>query len=124
MNFVLFENENGKETFVWENELESLPNGTIAFTYYQQNNTDENGFVCFHEYRIGIPVKFVIGDMYIQLNLDKVADSRNDDIYCLYAEYGKRKFRPINQNTTLVNNFSELEDYFKTVIKKEQVRKR
>ena len=124
MNFVLFENENGKETFVWENELESLPNGTIAFTYYQQNNTDENGFVCSHEYRIGIPVKFVIGDMYIQLNLDKVDDSRNDDTYCLYAEYGKRKFRPINQNTTLVNNFSELEKVFTTIIKKEQVRKR
>ena len=122
MNFVLFENENGKEIFVWENELENLPANTIAFTYYQQNNTDENGFVCSHEYRIGIPVKFVIGDMYIKLNLDKV-DNQKDDIYCLYAEYGKRKFRPINPNTTLVNNFSELEDCFKTVIKKEQVRK-
>ena len=123
MNFVLFENENGKETFVWESELEILPNGTIAFTHYQQDNVDENGIVQNHEYRIGVPVKFIIGDMYIQLD-SNISDNQKDDIYCLYAENGKRKFKPINSNTTLVNNFSELEEVFTTIIKKEQVRKR
>ena len=123
MNFVLFENENGKETFAWESELESLPNGTIAFTHYQQDNVDENGIVQIHEYRIGIPVKFIIGDMYIQLE-SNTSDNQKDDIYCLYDENGKRKFKPINSNTTLVNNFSELEEVFATTIKKEKVRKR
>ena len=123
MNFVLFENENGKENFVWESKLESLPNGTIAFTHYQQDNVDENGIVQNHEYRIGIPVKFIIGDMYIQLE-SNTSDNQKADVYCLYAENGKRKFKPINSNTTLVNNFSELEKVFTTIIKKEQVRKR
>ena len=123
MNFVLFENENGKENFVWESELESLPNGTKAFTHYQQDNVDENGIVQNHEYRIGIPVKFIIGDMYIQLE-SNTSDNQKDDVYCLYGENGKRKFKPINSNTTLVNNFSELEKVFTTIIKKEQVRKR
>ena len=123
MNFVLFENENGKENFVWESELEKLPNDTIAFTHYQQDNVDENGIVQNHEYRIGVPVKFIIGDMYIQLD-SNISDNQKDDIYCLYAENGKRKFNSINSNTTLVNNFSELEEVFATIIKKEQVRKR
>ena len=45
MNFVLFENENGKETFMWEKELENLPNDTITFTHYQQDNVDKNGMI-------------------------------------------------------------------------------
>ena len=123
MNFVLFENENGKENFVWESELEKLPNDTIAFTHYQQDNVDENRILQNHEYRIGVPVKFIIGDMYIQLE-SNISDNQKDDVYCLYGENGKRKFKPINSNTTLVNNFSELEKVFTTIIKKEQVRKR
>lgn len=123
MNFVLFENENGQETFVWENELENLPNGSTAFTYYQQENIDENGVVQSCEYRIGVPVKFVIGDMYIQLD-SNISDNQNDDIYCLCIKEGKRIFQPINSNTTLVNSFSELEEAFATIIKKEQVRKK
>ena len=34
------------------------------------------------------------------------------------------KINSINSNTTLVNNFSELEEVFATIIKKEHVRKR
>ena len=75
------------------------------------------------EYRIGVPVKFIIGNMYIQLD-SNTSDNQKDDIYCLYAEGGKRKFKPINSNTTLVNNFSELEAVFTTIIKKEKVRKK
>ena len=71
MNFVLFENENGKENFVWESELEKLPNDTIAFTYYQQDNVDENGILQNHEYRIGVPVKFIIGDIK-NIKLDNI----------------------------------------------------
>jgi len=123
MNFVLFENDEGKECFVWENELENMPANTIAFTYFQQDNLDENGMIQSHEYRIGIPVKFIIGDMYIELERD-IANSQKDDIYCLYSQNGKRKFNPINQNTILVNNFSELEEIFETIIKKQQVRRK
>lgn len=123
MNFILFENESGKEAFVWENELENLPANTTAFTYYHQDIADENRLIHSNEYIIGVPVKFIIGDMYIQLE-PSTLDNQKGDIYCLYVEDGKRKFKPINSNTTLVNNFSELEEVFVTVMKKEQVRKK
>ena len=122
MNFVLVENNEGKEAFVWDNNIENLPTDIMAFTYYQQDIINENGLIQSSEYRIGAPVKFIIGDMYIHLE-PTTLNSQKDDIYCLYIENGKRKFKPINSNTTLVNNFSELEQAFVAVTKKEQIAK-
>ena len=119
MNFILFENKNGNISFAWENELNSLPPDTISFTYYQQNNTEIQSY----EYRIGIPVKFMIGDMYIELDQNEVNNPK-DDIYCLYLDGDKKSFQPMKKNTTLVNNFSELEQAFSTIAKKELVRKK
>lgn len=125
MNFVLVENTQEKINVIWENNFENLPSDTIAFTYYQQDNVDENGMVASFEYRIGTPIKFVLGDIYIELESNLI-DSQEDDIYCLYihdekklSQQIKRIIKPINKNTTLVSNFSELEDAFSIVAKKE-----
>lgn len=125
MNFVLVENTQEKINVIWENNFENLPSDTIAFTYYQQDNIDENGMVASFEYRIGTPIKFVLGDIYIELESNLI-DSQEDDIYCLYihdekklSQQIKRIIKPINKNTTLVSNFSELEDAFSIVAKKE-----
>lgn len=129
MNFVLFENKDGKESFVFENDLKNLPIDTIAFTYYQQDSLDENGLVIFHEYRIGIPIKFVTSDMYVEVEYSAL-DTQRDDIYCLYihdekklSKPIKRIVKPINKNTTLVNNFSELEEVFASITKKTNKKK-
>lgn len=122
MNFVLFENDKGKATFVWESELDNLPDSSVAFTHYQQDNVDENGFVPFHEYRIGVPIRFILGDMFIQLD-SNTSDIYQDNVYCLYIEDGKRKFKPMNSNMSLVNSFSELEEAFSSITRNEQVRK-
>lgn len=125
MNFVLVENTQEKINVIWENNFENLPSDTIAFTYYQHDNIDENGMVASFEYRIGTPIKFVLGDIYIELESNLI-DSQEDDIYCLYihdekklSQQIKRIIKPINKNTTLVSNFSELEDAFSIVAKKE-----
>ena len=125
MNFFLVENTQEKINVIWENNFENLPSDTIAFTYYQQDNIDENGMVASFEYRIGTPIKFVLGDIYIELESNLI-DSQEDDIYCLYihdekklSQQIKRIIKPINKNTTLVSNFSELEDAFSIVAKKE-----
>lgn len=125
MNFVLVENTQEKINVIWENNFENLPSDTIAFTYYQQDNIDENGMVASFEYRIGTPIKFVLGDIYIELESNLI-DSQEDDIYCLYIHDEKKLsqqikiiIKPINKNTTLVSNFSELEDAFSIVAKKE-----
>jgi len=130
MNFILIENVNGKQEIIFENNFENLPSDAIAFTYYQQNNIDENGIVTSFEYRIGVPIKFIIGDMYAVLGENEI-DTQRDEIHCLYihdekklSKPIKRIVKPINKNTTLVNNFSELEEVFATIIKKEHVRKR
>ena len=125
MNFVLVENTQEKINVIWENNFENLPSDTIAFTYYQQDNIDDNGMVASFVYRIGTPNKFVLGDIYIELESNLI-DSQEDDIYCLYihdekklSQQIKRIIKPINKNTTLVSNFSELEDAFSIVAKKE-----
>ena len=131
MNFVLIENVNGKVDIVWENNFEILPSDAISFTYYQQGNRDENGMVNSFEYRIGVPIEFIDGsDEYIELE-STLDGFPNNKIYSLYiydekrvSQQIKRIIKPINKNTTLVSNFSELEEVFATIIKKEQVRKR
>lgn len=119
MNFILFESKSGNISFVWEHELNCLPPDTISFTYYQQNNTEIQSY----EYRIGVAVKFIIGDMYIELDQNEI-DNPNDDIYCLYSDDVIKRFQPIKKNTTLLNNFSELENAFNNIIDKKHTRKR
>ena len=131
MNFILIEDVNEKQSIIFENNFENLPNDTIAFTYYQQDNIDENGIVNSLEYRIGVPIKFIIGDMYNKLDYNTINFQRNDRLHCLYihdpkklSEPIKRIVKPINKNTTLVNNFSELEEVFTSIVTKEQGKKR
>lgn len=130
MNFILIENVEGKENIMWENNPGDLPGDSIAFTYYQQDKTDENGMVSSCEYRIGKPIKFVLGDMYIELEND-VLDSQDDGVYCLYihderklSQPIKRIVKPVKSNTTLVSDFSELRESFSILLRKEQTRKK
>lgn len=119
MNFMLFEDVEGKKSFAWENQLNKLPTNAIAFSYFQQDNISENGIRQSIEYRICIPVKFIIGDMYIGLD-SNISSNQNDEIYCLYSNNGKKMFSPINQNTTLVRSFDDLEKIFSFLIKNEK----
>jgi len=132
MDFILWENVEGKEFIMWINDVEKLPSSAIAFTYYQQDNGDENGIKIHHsnQYRIGVPIKFILGDLYEELEYDAI-DTQMDDLHSLYihdkkklSEPIKRIVKPMNENITLVSNFTELEETFESIIKKEQVRKR
>ena len=119
MNFMLFEDVEGKKSFAWENQLNKLPTNAIAFSYFQKDNISENGIRQSIEYIICIPVKFIIGDMYIGLD-SNISSNQNDKIYCLYSNNGKKMFSPINQNTTLVRSFDDLEKIFSFLIKNEK----
>lgn len=119
MNFVLIEHSNGKNTVCFDSDLQMFPKDAIAFTHYFQDEVDENGKAKFVNYRIGIPIKFVIGDMYIQLENITQNSEHNDNIYCLYYQNGKQEFCPIKSGTTLVSNYEELENAFYNELDKE-----
>ena len=57
--------------------------------------------------------------MYIGLD-SNISSNQNDEIYCLYSNNGKKMFSPINQNTTLVRSFDDLEKIFSFLIKNEK----
>lgn len=108
---MLFEHQDGKQSTSFESEI--LPQDAVAFTYFQQNSRDENGKCKTYQYRIGVPIKFIIGDMYIQLD---TSISDKDDIYCLSIENGKRRFIPCTKDTILVKNFLELKSAYYDIL--------
>lgn len=95
MNFILIENVKEKESIIFENSFENLPferlpSDTTAFTYYQQDNIDKNGMVTSSEYRIGVPIEFIGGGEYIELE-STLDGFPNNTIYCLYI-YDEKKY--------------------------------
>lgn len=105
MDFVVFEYADGKQSFSKVEDVAIFPEGVVAFTHYKNGELDANGRGQVAEYRIGIVVKFVIGDMCYELDEEQIHDGDYEDKYVLF----NHQVRPFNENITLVEDAVALE---------------
>lgn len=119
MNYVVLEYLNGRNEIVLESDFEStLKEDVIAFKYIEQDNRDTFSVEKISQYRIGVPIKFVIGNMFydLELNDNHIGDEKN---YCFYTDGIMRKFNHLTPNTTLVSDFETLNKAYQSVTKQE-----
>ncbi|MBR1376407.1 MAG: hypothetical protein IJ565_01135 [Bacilli bacterium] len=110
-NFVLLTNRDEKVSFRWEEDLNVLPNDTISFKHIRQT---DNG-VDVADYIIGVPVKYVMSDMLLKLTQ---SDETSKDVCCLYTDGTNQKIYGVDSNTTIVNNYNELQQAYYNELEK------
>jgi len=101
MDFIIFEYDDGTQTFNWVKDITKLPEKVIGFTYYYNNNFINK------QYRIGKPIKYILGDIYTEIE-DLNSINFYENIYSIYQKDDKKIIKPLNQNVTLVNDINEL----------------